>query len=196
MKTIRLAAAAALLLLLLAGCGQGAGDGQEPDSGPAAGRATADDDAQAPSNQEQSTTAQSSNSATERELGTVTGTRMLTSSSKPQHKMRLDLRGLHPDGKLTRLDFTVTNLSAARLFGADFLSLLGNDALYLVDTDGLKRYMVVKDSAGQSLLTPANLYLAEGDVFEGTAYFAPLPDDVDRIDVVFEDVGRFPTPVE
>lgn len=125
--------------------------------------------------------------------GPATGSKSV--QGKDASQLLVELRRLHRDGKLMRLDYSVTNISAARLFAPDVLPTLSPTDINAVDSQGLKKYLVVKDSAGQYAFTPPRLYLVPQSVFDGTAYFAAPPTSVTTVTVNFAELGLFATPV-
>ena len=139
--------------------------------------------------------------ATSSELGPVTGTKTISGSANTAKvnpvSVRLDFHGLHRDGKLLRLDYSVTSLATTgeRFFVPDLVSTINVNEIVLLDTTRLKKYLVVEDSEGDRLFTPPNVYLVDGQRFEGTAYYAAPPAEVTELELVFARYGRFPTPV-
>lgn len=117
-----------------------------------------------------------------------------TTVERGAKRVRVDLRGLHRDGKLVRLDYSVVNLGSEQIFASDVVSLI-SPSIELVDTAGLKRYLIVKDEEQQGLLQRPDVYLDAGAQFHGSGYFAAPPESVDAIDVVFGEHGRFRTPI-
>lgn len=93
-----------------------------------------------------------------------------------------------------RLDYSVTNTSAARLCAPDLLPTLSPTDINVIDSQGLRKYLVVKDSAGQYAFTPPSLYLVPQADFDG-AYFAALPTSVTTVTVNFAELGSFATPI-
>ena len=134
-------------------------------------------------------------------LGPVTGTRTITGNASTARvnpvSVRLDFHGLHRDGKLLRLDYAITSLATTgeRFFVADLVNTLSIDDIVLLDTTRLKRYLVVEDSEGQRLFSSPNVYLVDGQRFEGAAYFAAPPPEVTELELVFTTYGRYTTPV-
>lgn len=134
-------------------------------------------------------------------LGPVTGTRTITGSASTARdnpvSVRLDLHGLHRDGRLLRLDYSVTSLATTdeRFYVPDLVSTINVNEIVLLDTTRLKRYLVVEDSASTRLFTPPNVYLVDGQRFEGAAYFAAPPPDVTELELVFASYGRYTTPI-
>ena len=134
-------------------------------------------------------------------LGPVTGTRTITGDASTARSnpvsVRLDFHGLHRDGKLLRLDYSITSLATTdeRFYVPDLLNTNNVNEIVLLDTERLKRYLVVADSERQRLFTPPNVYLVDGQRFEGAAYFAAPPPEVTELELVFTKYGRYPTPV-
>lgn len=171
-------------LLLLTGCTSGgaAATSSAASSGPTGGSSTAP-----PAVPSSPPPAGASRAA-------VTGSRTVQ-GKEAASGLLVELRGLHRDGKLLRMDFSVTNTSAVRLFAPDVLSPMMPSDINLLDSDGLKKYLVVKDSAGQYAFTRPSLYLLPEAVFDGTAYFAAPPAGVSTMTVNFGELGAFPTSV-
>lgn len=124
--------------------------------------------------------------------GEVTGSKTLRGTAG---EVQVDVRGLHRDGKLLRLDYTLVNTSAAKLYAPAVLPLLPPTEVTLLDTTALKKYLVVKDSTGQYALQAPNVYLEPQGTFDGSAYFAAPPSDVTSLTLEFGKIGTFETPV-
>ena len=127
------------------------------------------------------------------ERSAVTATRQV--ADERGNALQVDVRGLHRDGKLLRLDFSVTNISATRLFAPDVLPPLNPADIVLIDTTGLKKYLIVQDSQNQPVYQPPNVYLPPQAVFDGAAYFAAPPSTVTRLRLNLAGLGSFDTPV-
>ncbi len=127
------------------------------------------------------------------ERSTVTGSRRVKGSSGAA--LQVDVRGLHRDGKLLRLDYTVTNISPERLFVPDVMPPDNLTDIFLLDTEGLKKYLVVRDSKNEPAYQRPSLYLQPQDVFDGAAYFAAPPAGVERLRLNSAALGTFDTPV-
>ena len=134
-------------------------------------------------------------------LGPVTGTKTITGSASTARtnpvSVRLDVHGLHRDGRLLRLDYSVTSLATTdeRFYVPDLMNTINVNEIVLLDTTRLKKYLVVEDSEATRLFTPPNVYLVDGQRFEGAAYFAAPPADVTELELVFTTYGRFTTPI-
>lgn len=136
--------AAVGMALLLSGC---SGNDAAPPAAAAVASASASASSSAP--------AAAAVAPTERSA--VTGSRRVKGSSG--EALQVDVRGLHRDGKLLRLDYSVTNISPERLFVPDVLPLDNPTDIFLLDTDGLKKYLVVRDSKNEPAYQRPSLYL-------------------------------------
>lgn len=172
--------AAVGIALLLSGCSD---NDAPPPTATAVSSASADTLSSPP--------AEAAGAPTERSA--VTGSRRVKGSSG--EALQVDVRGLHRDGKLLRLEYTITNVSTERLFVPDVLPPNNPTDIVLLDTDGLKKYLVVRDSKNEPAYQPPNLYLQPQGIFDGTAYFAAPPAEVPRLRLQFAGLGTFDTPV-
>lgn len=176
--------AAVGMSLLLSGCSGN-------DAAPPAAAAVSSASAAASASAANSAPAEAAVAPTER--STVTGSRRIKGSSG--EALQVDVRGLHRDGKLLRLDYSVTNISTERLFVPDVLPPDNPTDIFLLDTDGLKKYLVVRDSKNEPAYQRPSLYLQPQGVFDGAAYFAAPPAGVERLRLNSAALGTYDTPV-
>lgn len=170
------------MALLLSGC---SGNDAAPPADAAVSSASASASA--------STSAPAAAAIAPTERSTVTGSRRVKGSSGDA--LQVDVRGLHRDGKLLRLDYSVTNISTERLFVPDVLPQDNLADIFLVDTEGLKKYLVVRDSNNEPAYQRPSLYLQPQGVFDGAAYFAAPPAGVEQLRLNSAALGTFDTPV-
>lgn len=181
--SIRLAAAAALAL---AGCGGDDTKTVTAAPGGAGGAGTS---------QGTTDTGGSGGGSEPADSGVALAKQTVRAMGSKDGTVEIAIRGLKVQGRLLRLtmSFAPKFPSASQDTSISLYDMNGGNSLYvtLVDPINLKRYVVVKDSSGDSLEPPVVYTKApNGGSLTGTWTFAAPPAGVDKLDV---QVGQWPT---